>query len=119
MSQQGKAGLSAPRFAVGSCEPDVVGPKGSVWACVSAATPAGTKPCVLPCDGADVVVRFSFGDDLGVGQVALTTSGRYSGTVFWLALRFRNAAHFAIVSSSRSRFTEVGVGHVAATCRGN
>jgi hypothetical protein len=39
------------------------------------------------------------------------TSARYRGTVFWLALRFRNAAHFASVSSSRTRFVASGVGH--------
>jgi hypothetical protein len=48
----------------------------------------------------------------GVGQPAsCAVSPRYSGTVFWPALRFRNSAHFASVSSSRLRSTDVGVGH--------
>jgi hypothetical protein len=33
-----------------------------------------------------------------------------------LAFRFLKAAHFAIVSSSLSRLTAVGVGHVAFAC---
>jgi hypothetical protein len=49
----------------------------------------------------------------GVGQraVRIATSPRYKGTVFWPALRFLNAAHFAIVSSLRTLSTAHGVGH--------
>ena len=49
----------------------------------------------------------------GVGHIAVltATSPRYRGTVFWFALRFLNAAHFAIVSSLRTRLTDVAVGH--------
>jgi hypothetical protein len=51
---------------------------------------------------------------VGVGQPAmLATSPRYIGTVFWFALRFLNAAHFASVSSLRTRSTAVGVGQPA------
>nr|WP_287202670.1 hypothetical protein [Mesorhizobium sp.] len=65
----------------------------------SDAMPSGRrwKPC-----------RGSLAD--GVGQ-AVATSARYSGTVFWPALRFRNAAHFASVSSSRTLLVASGVGH--------
>jgi hypothetical protein len=44
-----------------------------------------------------------------------TTSSKYSGTVFWLALRFRKAAHFASVSSFRTRLVAVAVGQFAAS----
>jgi hypothetical protein len=46
----------------------------------------------------------------GVGHIAVlsATSPRYRGTVFWFALRFLNEAHFAIVSSLRTRLTDVG-----------
>jgi len=55
-------------------------------------------------------------DLTGVGQSAVlsATFPRYSGTVFCPALRFLNAAHFAIVSSLRTRLTDVGVGHIPA-----
>ena len=53
-------------------------------------------------------------DARGVGHMVapcFTASQRYSGTEFWLALLFRNVAHFSNVSTDRSRLTDVAVGH--------
>ena len=82
MSQEGKAGLSAPRFPVCPGEPGVVGPESAI----SAATVAVNSSRELPVD----------------------VSVRLPSLIFSISTSLTALLSFAL-----------GVGHVAATCRGN
>jgi hypothetical protein len=112
MSQRECSGLNAPAFVVSAVD-DVEGIPEARRACASRPTWTflplwyAVPPFILAC----AIERPPFGT-FGVAHAAnCATSPRYSGTVFWLAFRLRKAAHFAIVSSSRTRSTAVGVGH--------
>jgi hypothetical protein len=69
------------------------------------AEPARVRPCVLPWLGACCVVRFSFGDERGVGHRTTTRpSSPFVGT-------------FASAQAPSLPSREVAVGHVSPTVR--
>lgn len=85
MSQQGKAGLSAPRFAIGSGEPDVVGPEGAVNSTATVAVSSSRElpvevsvrsPFLIFSISSSLTALLSFA--LGVGQVAAACRGNWS-----------------------------------------